>query len=447
MGKQFFGTDGIRGRVGDDVITIPFMYKLGRAIGCIFASQAETVLIGRDTRISGSSLQVALQAGLSSVGMTSCSLGVLPTPALSFIAKQNGNALGVMITASHNPYCDNGVKIFSITGEKIPDECELEIEEHILSASFDDSNSAVGMVLDNANLVQNYIRHCSSALHDMPCLKSLKVVLDLANGATVSVAKSVFSNFDMEFILINESPNGVNINLNCGATDLKQLQAEVIACQADCGIAFDGDGDRLMMVDHLGNVVDGDQLLSILVQAEIKAGSVPGVAGTQMTNLGFEKLMQKNLVPFKRARVGDRYVLELCHREGWTLGGESSGHIINLKYATTGDGILSALQVLKVMVESRRSLESLAGDMVVYPQRLINVKVNEVIVMDNYPELLTEIDAMSARLGATGRILVRPSGTESCVRVMVEGESLDEVDQLANELKDLVENHLCPVVT
>ncbi len=445
MKKRFFGTDGIRGCVGQGAITVPFMYRLGRAIGAAFSHQCARVLIARDTRISGASLQVALQAGLSSVGVASEALGVLPTPAVAFLAKQEKNTIGVMITASHNPYQDNGVKLFTSNGQKISDAMELEIEKHLLAASVEGDSKAVGTVVDKSHLAEMYVDYCMNVLGDNTCFQSLKVVVDCANGATVSVAQAIFSKLLKNVTFIHVEPNGVNINLECGATNLKSLKTAVVESQADCGIAFDGDGDRLMMVDHLGRVVDGDQILAILVQAEASSGSLPGVVGTLMTNLGFEQLMAQHGIPFKRAKVGDRYVLEVCHHEGWSLGGESSGHIINLKYATTGDAILSALQVLTAMGKTGRSLELLASEMRKHPQVLVNVAVNEVVEMDKHPELQREIEAVTCRLGDRGRVLVRPSGTESCVRVMVEGVSSEEIHQCANELKVIVENHLCSV--
>jgi phosphoglucosamine mutase len=446
MKKKFFGTDGIRGKVGTSPITVQWMYRLGLAVAEVFSPKvASPVIIARDTRLSGAALQLALQAGLSSLGFKSWSAGVLPTPAVAYLARKHKAALGIMITASHNPYYDNGVKFFDSNGEKLSDDLEYAIESALLAqknvcdSQFDDTDSVV-VDFDKAGL--EYIAFCKESLPSSSSLAGKKIVLDVANGAMFSVAPKVFSELGAEVYTIHNDPNGTNINKSCGATHLSSLQQAVVSRGADCGIAFDGDGDRCMMVDHQGEIVDGDQILCILAHHASHQGEIKGVVGTLMTNLGFEQSMNHAGIEFVRANVGDRYVLSACKQRGWDLGGEGSGHLINLKLSTTGDGVLSALQVLKAIGDEEKSLYELKQVMVKHPQVLLNVPVSQVVVLKDHPDLLGEIQKASDRLAGKGRILVRPSGTEPCVRVMAEGENEDEILSAANDLKAQVEKHL-----
>jgi phosphoglucosamine mutase len=442
--KRFFGTDGVRGRVGENPITIESMLQLGYAFGTVLLSKYNNpvVIIGRDTRVSGSGLQSALQAGLSAVGVGVQDVGVLPTPAVAYLTVNRSAQAGIVISASHNPYFDNGVKFFNDKGMKLTNEMELQIERQWLNTSSMKCSDTYASVRYCANARDEYVTYCASTWNEQVNLGDIRVVVDAANGAAADVAPAVFSAIGGDdFQYMSSSPDGFNINQNCGATDVSALQQHVLQSGADCGIAFDGDGDRLIMVDHLGEVADGDQLLCIMAFAADR-NVLPGVVGTIMSNLGLEQALQSAGIPFVRAKVGDRYVLSECQQRDWFLGGESSGHIIDLNNGTTGDALMAALQVLLIIRSSGKSLYELKQQMVKHPQILLNVPVDRVITLSDHPLLLADIAEFEQRLAQRGRILVRPSGTEPCVRVMVEGFDLDEIRSLANELKVVVADRL-----
>jgi phosphoglucosamine mutase len=444
MKKQYFGTDGIRGRVGKDSITVEFMLKLGWAFGQVLVSNRRSkVLIGRDTRISGMVLQSALQAGLSAAGVDAQLLGVLPTPAVAYLTRSQRADAGIVITASHNPYFDNGVKFFNAEGMKLSDEVESAIERQVNEPMVMAPSESLGAVCEVADAGGRYIEFCKSIFPTQLTLNNLKIVLDCAHGATHQVAPAIFHELGAEVVSLYSQPDGFNINDNCGATNVAVLQQKVVEAGADIGVAFDGDGDRLMLVDHRGERVDGDQILFILSQG-ISTGlaSKQGVVGTLMSNLGLEQALQNAGVEFVRSAVGDRYVLAELVSRGWTLGGESSGHIVNLDHTTTGDGIISALEVLRVMQMSGKSLFDLKQSMAMRPQVMINVPVFKVVDLKAHPKVQDEIEKAKAKLGSAGRILVRPSGTEPCVRVMAEGEDETQiratVESLAGKVEELL---------
>lgn len=441
--RRYFGTDGIRGRVGNYPITPDFFLKLGWALGRILGSQPDSkVLIGKDTRISGYLFESALQAGLASAGADIFLLGPLPTPGVAALTHQLKAQTGVMISASHNPYYDNGVKIFSEKGYKLLDSVELEIEEKIEEKLEMVSAENLGKAKRVNDAVELYAEFCISTLPQDTKFNNLKVVLDCANGATYQVAPEVFQNLGMRVITIGTSPNGLNINQNCGSTKPQQLCKAVLANKADLGIAFDGDGDRVIMVDHKGQVVDGDEILFIIAQFHKQQGSlVGGVVGTLMSNFGLEVAMQNLEIPFTRSKVGDRYVLEELQHNQWLLGGESSGHIINLGKTTTGDGIISALQVLVAMEYANKSLHDLKQGMQKYPQVLINVETEHAGVILDDPEIQALVKDQEQELAQRGRILLRPSGTEPVLRVMVEGNDSTQVELIAKNLARVIERH------
>lgn len=440
MKKKYFGTDGIRGHVGKSQITVDFMLKLGWAVGCVLAKEKNpTVVIGRDTRGSGVVLQSALQAGLSAAGVHTYLLGVVPTPAVAYLTHSLRLHAGVVISASHNPYYDNGVKFFNQMGMKLSDQMEYDIEAMLEQPLHMAAADALGQVDSLPDAAGRYIEFCKSTFPYQLDLQGVKCVLDCAQGANYDIAPKVFHELGADVIPIFNEPNGVNINDACGATHLKGLQQYVVDSAADVGIAFDGDGDRLMMVDHCGEVVDGDQLLGILAKDLARDGKAhQGVVGTLMSNLGLEQAMHASGLKFARAKVGDRYVLEELQQRGWRLGGESSGHIVNLDYTTTGDGIITALQVLRVMRRSGRSLYDLKQDIIKRPQVMLNVPVYGSVIIDHHPKLIAAIKTVENTLGSSARVLVRPSGTEPCVRVMIEGEDEALIQQHAQSLADVI---------
>lgn len=440
--KKYFGTDGIRGRVGVRCITPEFMLKLGWAAGQVFSKNGCTrVLIGRDTRISGDVLQSALQAGLASAGIDVRLLGVIPTPAVAHLTRTLRAEAGIVISASHNPYYDNGVKFFDANGLKLSDETELEIESYIDTAESDMvAVSRLGTVKSIRDAGGRYIEFCKNTFPSHLSLEGLKLVIDCANGATTGIAFKVLHELRAEVIAIHETPDGFNINTECGATHVASLQAAVKKHKADAGLAFDGDGDRLIMIDHRGEIVDGDQMLCLLAHDTHR--TFDGIVGTVMSNLGLEQALEKKQIGFYRAQVGDRYVLEALLERGWTLGGEASGHIVDLLYTTTGDGIVTALQVLRVMQSTQRSLAALVKQMVKRPQVLINVPVECVVDLTEYPNILDAVKMVEVDLQDRGRVLLRPSGTEPVVRVMVEGNEAEEVQHAAEQLAGVVERTL-----
>ncbi|MDP2286751.1 MAG: phosphoglucosamine mutase [Pseudohongiella sp.] len=447
--KQFFGTDGIRGRVGEYPITPDFMLKLGWAAGKVFAKsggQRSKILIGKDTRISGYMFEAALEAGLASAGVDINMLGPMPTPAIAYLTRTFGAQAGIVISASHNAFQDNGIKFFDGDGTKLPDETELAIEEYLSKDITTVSSADIGKVSRITDAAGRYIEYCKRTVPGNAVLRGLKVVIDCANGSTYHIAGNVFSELGATVKAIGVSPNGLNINKDCGSTSPMGLVQQVLAEQADIGIAFDGDGDRVIMVDHLGNIVDGDELLYIIARDRRRRHmAFGGVVGTLMSNLGLELGLEALDVPFVRTDVGDRYVMEMLKKRSWLLGGESSGHIVCLDVGTTGDGIVSALQVLAAMMQTNTSLFELRSKMRKMPQTMVNVRVSsKTLVMDSVPVKLAVKDVES-KMAGRGRVLLRPSGTEPVVRVMVEGDDQALVAKYAEEIADVVKSVSSPV--
>ena len=440
MTKQFFGTDGIRGTVGTHPITPDFMLKLGWAAGRILGGKSGgTILIGKDTRISGYLIESALEAGLSAAGIDVQLLGPMPTPAIAYLTQTLHAKAGIVISASHNPFADNGIKFFSAEGTKLADDVEHAIEAELNKDIVCNKSESLGKASRLEDARGRYIEFCKSTFPRTFNLNNLKIVIDCANGATYQVAPKVFEELGAEVITIGISPDGLNINNGFGSTQPENLQKAVIEEKADLGIAFDGDGDRLIMVDHEGELVDGDQLLYVIAMALYARGALKGgVVGTLMTNLGLEHAFKEHEIPFSRAGVGDRYVMEQLLEKNWLLGGESSGHLICLDQTTTGDGIVASLQVLAAVIGQGQSLQELAAGMKKYPMLLINVRVAEKPDLDNHSEIQAALRAAEAELADTGRILLRPSGTEPLIRVMVEGQEQKLVESVAQKLADVV---------
>jgi phosphoglucosamine mutase len=438
--KKYFGTDGIRGTVGEYPITPDFMLKLGWATGKVFAQRGKgKVLIGKDTRISGYMFEAALEAGLCSAGVDINMLGPMPTPAIAYLTRTFGAQAGIVISASHNPYQDNGIKFFSAEGTKLDDEIEAAIEETLTQEFSVVSSNAIGKVVRINDAAGRYIEFCKSTYKAPNKLHGLKIVIDCANGATYHVAPSVFQELGAKVTVIANKPDGLNINEDCGSTHPGKLIAEVVSQQADLGIAFDGDGDRVLMVDHTGALVDGDELLYIIACHKFSAQtSNSGVVGTLMSNLGLEVALKAKGIAFARAKVGDRYVMAELQAKGWICGGESSGHIICLDATSTGDGIVSALQVLAAMQTQGRSLHDIKAGMNKYPQTMINIRMSRKDKLANNPVIASAQQEIEAVLGSKGRVLLRPSGTEPLVRVMIEGEDGVLVAKLANQLAAVV---------
>ncbi len=437
--KKYFGTDGIRGKVGDHPMTAEFVLKLGWAVGKVLASQGNNaVLVGKDTRISGYLFESALEAGLSSAGVDCQLLGPMPTPAIAYLTRTFRAAAGIVISASHNPYYDNGLKFFGTDGKKLPDETEFAIEAMLEQTISTVDSAHLGKVARLGDASGRYIEYCKSTFPSGGRLNNMRLVVDSANGATYDIAKRVFRELGAEVITIGCEPDGLNINKDCGATAPDNLRAHVLLQRADVGIALDGDGDRLIMVDNRGEIVDGDELLYILAKAQSEAGPVEGVVGTLMSNLGLEHALNEMNIPFQRAAVGDRYVMELLEKNHWTLGGESSGHIVLLNQTTTGDGIIAALQALAYMSMTSKSLYELKSGMTRYPQVLINVPLPFKVDLDSYDEIKQAVQAAEEELGESGRVLLRPSGTEPVVRVMVEGRVASDVERICNRIATAV---------
>lgn len=438
--RKYFGTDGVRGKVGTYPITPDFALKLGWAAGKVLASQgSRTVLIGKDTRISGYMLESALEAGLAAAGLSAAFTGPMPTPAIAYLTRTFRAEAGIVISASHNPYYDNGIKFFSSQGTKLPDDIEEAIEA-MLDQPMDCVESAdLGKASRISDAAGRYIEFCKSTFPAHLGLDGYKIVVDCANGATYHIAPNVLRELGAEVIEIGTDPNGININEKCGATDVKALQEKVLETKADVGLAYDGDGDRIMMVDHLGNKVDGDQILFIIAREALRSGQLKGgVIGTLMSNMSLEIALKMLGVPFLRANVGDRYVLEKMVEHNWTLGGENSGHIIIADKNTTGDGIIASLAVLSAMVQHRLSLNELASAVKLFPQVLINVR----FAGGDNPLESEAVKAVAAdvekRLEGKGRILLRKSGTEPLIRVMVECEDGALAKQCAEEIAEAV---------
>ncbi|TXI44817.1 phosphoglucosamine mutase [Methylophilus sp.] len=445
MSKQYFGTDGIRGRVGESVITPEFVMKLGYAAGRVLASHEHlpagkrpTVLIGKDTRISGYMLEASLEAGLSAAGVDVLLTGPMPTPAVAYLTRALRAQAGIVISASHNPYYDNGIKFFSAQGTKLPDDIEHAIEAALAQPMQVMESAQLGKAKRVDDAAGRYVEFCKSTFPNHLDLRGLKIVLDCAHGATYHVAPPVFHELGADVIAIGNQPDGLNINEGVGSTHPQALQKAVVEHQADLGIAFDGDGDRVMMVDGAGNLLDGDQLLYIIAMGLYAKGKLKGgVAGTLMTNLALEHALQKHQIPFGRAKVGDRYVLELLQDKNWKLGGENSGHILTLDKHTSGDAIIAALQVLQSVRESGKTLQQLGADLTLYPQVLINVTTKQKLDL-NQEAVQTAVKQAEVALNGEGRVLLRASGTEPKIRVMVEGLNPSLVQAQAEQLAEVI---------
>ncbi len=440
--RKYFGTDGVRGRVGEDPITAEFMLKLGWAAGRVLGcGRRNSVVIGKDTRISGYMFESALEAGLSAAGVDIRLLGPMPTPSIAYLTRTLHACAGIVISASHNPHYDNGIKFFSALGAKLPDEVEMAIEAELDKPMKIVDSARLGKAERVVDARGRYIEYCKSTVPATLSLAGMKIVVDCANGATYHVAPSVFDEMGADVISLGVEPDGLNINHECGSTHPELLQATVREQQADLGIALDGDGDRLIMVDHEGEEVDGDELLFIIARSRLDAGQLRGtVVGTLMSNLGLEVALRELDIPFARAKVGDRHVMEMLQQEGGVIGGESSGHIICLDRTTTGDGIISALQVLAAMVQTGQSLRSLKQGMTKYPMHMINVPVSCRVDLGTVTAVQAAVKAAEARMNGRGRVLLRPSGTEPVVRVMVEGEDAVLVQEQATVLAEVVAN-------
>jgi phosphoglucosamine mutase len=443
MKRKYFGTDGIRGRVGEGAITPDFVMKLGWAVGRVLADgnrRRNKVVIGKDTRISGYMFESALEAGLSAAGIDILLLGPMPTPGIAYLTRTLHAQAGIVISASHNPYQDNCIKFFSSNGTKLSDEIELAIEAEIDKEFSCVDSSKLGKAERIADAAGRYIEFCKSTVPLGMELKGMKIVLDCAHGATYYVAPCVFDELGADVTTIGTSPNGLNINAGFGSTHPEALQKAVLEQGADIGIALDGDGDRVLMVDNKGDLVDGDELLYVIARSRQKESQLNGgVVGTVMSNLGLENALAEAGISFKRAKVGDRYVMELLQQDGWHLGGEGSGHIICLDRTTTGDGIVSALQVLYALQQAGQALSDIKVGMKKYPQLLINVKVNGPVDLASSKVIQSAVRDVEEKMGKRGRVLLRPSGTEPLIRVMVEGEDSTEVEQVANHLAQVVE--------
>ncbi len=443
--RKYFGTDGIRGRVGDPPITAEFVLKLGWAAGRVLSpGRRGTILIGKDTRVSGYMFESALEAGLSSAGVDIRLLGPMPTPAIAYLTQTFHAQAGIVISASHNPYSDNGIKIFSSSGTKLPDELELAIEAQLEQPMTTVGPRELGKAERMEDAAGRYIEFCKSTIPMGTDLNGLKLVVDCAHGATYHVAPSVFRELGAEVAKIGVSPDGYNINQGCGSTVPETIREAVLSHRADVGIALDGDGDRVVMIDHEGEVVDGDELLFVIAESRRSEGVLNGaVVGTLMTNLGLEEALRERGLELKRANVGDRYVLEMMRRGGWKLGGETSGHIICLDRQSTGDGIMAALQVLSSMRVTGKPLHELKSGMKKYPQVLLNVPMpTSQADVALIPGVRSAVREAELALCSAGRVLLRPSGTEPLVRVMVEGRDDVLVTAVARELALKVERAL-----
>ncbi len=440
--NNFFGTDGIRGEVGVAPITADFLLKVGWAVGSVLQKSGNaSVIIGKDTRVSGYLFESALEAGFLSAGVNVGMLGPMPSPAIAYLTQAFGATAGVVISASHNPYQDNGVKFFSSKGVKLSDDIQKEIEDKIAMPMVSVNSATIGKAKRYGQALGRYIEFCKSTFDKKCDLSHLKIVIDCANGATYHIAEDVFTELGAIVTVINNSPDGYNINHNCGATDTRQLQEEVLNEGADLGIAFDGDGDRLIMVDHQGEKVDGDELLYIIASSWSKSGFLKSdtVVGTKMTNLGIRNALSDIGIKFIEADVGDRHVMDELLNNNAILGGEASGHIICLNKSTSGDAIIAALQVLEIISKSHQTLFELKSKVTKYPQVLLNIKSKVDVDIKNNSDLADAIRIVKANLDGKGRILIRKSGTESLIRVMVECSDLVLATESANYLAEIIE--------
>lgn len=444
MSKQFFGTDGIRGTVGTYPITPDFMLKLGWAVGRVLGAEpGSKILIGKDTRISGYMIESALEAGLSAAGVDIQLLGPMPTPAIAFLTRTLHAQAGIVISASHNPFADNGIKFFSAEGTKLDDEIELAIEAELQKDLLCSPSIKLGKAKRIPDAPGRYIEFCKNTVPANLNLNGIKIVVDCANGATYHIAPNVFTELGAEVITMGNEPDGININAGVGSTHPEKLQKAVLINNANLGVAFDGDGDRLIMVDHEGELVDGDQLLYVMAMAKHTKGVLNGgIVGTLMSNLGLEHALQEQNINFSRAGVGDRYVMSQLLEKNWRLGGESSGHLICLDQTSTGDGIVAALQILCAIVESGKNLKQLVSGMKKYPMVLINVRVKQQPDLEQHQGIQTALKEAEAELAETGRVLLRASGTEPLIRVMVEGQKQAQVEAVAQKLADVVKQAL-----
>lgn len=442
--RKYFGTDGIRGRVGTFPVTAEFVLKLGWAVGKVLARQGSgKVLIGKDTRISGYMFESVLEAGLSAAGVDIHLLGPMPTPAIAYLTRTLRAQAGIVISASHNAYYDNGIKFFSAQGMKLPDELEVAIEEQLEHPMTTVDSAELGKAVRVQDAPGRYIEFCKSTVSSDVTLNGLRIVVDCANGAAYHIAGNVFRELGADVFEVGVEPDGLNINLNCGAMHPEKLREHVLREKADLGIALDGDGDRVLMVDHEGNILDGDELLYIIVKHRQEIGSLKGgVVGTVMSNFGFERAMRELDVDFTRVPVGDRHIIAELVKRKWNLGGEPSGHVICFESTTTGDGIITALQVLSALCHKQQTLAELRAGLQKFPQVLVNVKVKNLSDPAEISRIQKEIHSVESELGQTGRVLLRKSGTEPLIRVMVEGEDETRVTKLANQLAEVVKEEL-----
>ncbi|WP_414626231.1 phosphoglucosamine mutase [Candidatus Erwinia haradaeae] len=438
---KYFGTDGIRGKVGDLLITPDFFLKLGFAVGTALSQcGSRKIIIGKDTRISGDMLELALATGLSAAGLSPFFTGQMPTPAIAYLTRIFRAAAGIVISASHNPFYDNGIKFFSTNGGKFSDTVEDVIESAMEKSLICVESAALGRSGYIFDAARQYIEFCKRTFPSHLTLDTLKIVVDCAHGSTFNIAPNVLEELGATIISIGAAPNGVNINKNCGSTDLCLLQKRVVVEHADVGIAYDGDGDRIIMVDHMGCAVDGDQILYLLAREQLQKNLlIGGVVGTLMSNQGLELALKELYIPFLRAKVGDRHVLEMLNIKGWRIGGENSGHIILLDKTTTGDGIIAGLQVLATMLSSNKSLRDLCRGITLFPQKLVNIPLigSHNLLENVHIKLVT--DKAKAELKGKGRIILRVSGTEPLIRIMVEGEDECQVGVISNYISHAVE--------
>jgi phosphoglucosamine mutase len=441
--RKFFGTDGIRGLVGEGPITPEFVLKLGWAAGRVLSQQGtKKVLIGKDTRISGYMLESALEAGLAAAGLQAAFTGPMPTPAVAYLTRTFRAEAGIVISASHNPYYDNGIKFFSSEGTKLPDAIELAIEAEMEKPLTCVESAMLGKAYRINDAAGRYIEFCKGTFPSQYDLSGYKIVVDCAHGATYHIAPNVFRELGAKVITIGCEPNGTNINDQVGATDVRALQAKVLEEKADFGIALDGDGDRVIMVDNEGNKIDGDQIAYIVARDALRRGELKGgVVGTLMTNLGMEIALKNLGIPFVRSKVGDRYVMEELQKHNWLIGAENSGHVILLDKITTGDGIVAGLQVMASIVDSKMTLKELSDGMTMFPQVLENIRFKGEGNPLESDAVIAAQKAVEAKLGDTGRVLLRKSGTEPLIRVMVEGENANLVQQYALEIAQAVKDN------
>jgi phosphoglucosamine mutase len=440
VSRRYFGTDGIRGKVGIPPMTVDFVMKVGWAAGKVLSKQGKgSVVIGKDTRISGYMFESALEAGLAAAGLDVILLGPMPTPAVAYMTQARRAVAGIVISASHNPYYDDGVKFFNADGFKLSDKVEQAIEDMIDQPLTMVESEYLGKATRMEDARGRYIEYCKSSIPFNTTLRGMKIVVDCAHGATYHIAPAVFRELGAEVLEIGTSPNGLNINKDVGALHPDNMRSMVLENQADMGIAFDGDGDRLMMMDSKGDVKDGDQLLYIVAKSKLLTGRLSGgVVGTLMSNLGLEHALEKEGIGFERANVGDRHVMEMLIDKGWSVGGESSGHIICLDKTSTGDGIIASLQVLDWLVEKEITLTEACDGMTLYPQSMINVPISKKVDFQSVPAIQSVVSAAESELNGKGRVLLRASGTEPLIRVMVEGEDAALVNKLASEIADCV---------